>query len=165
MTERSARPHDVAACLAVAVLLAAGFACDPAPAVSIQTDGSAEPMRLSWTSGSLPSLSGDGETGGDDARGSDEVQVSPTGDPHPVPVAHDINFRHIVHEGGPAGCVYTASPQPDGTLRGAGGGRECPMNDKDWRCGYIAEGWDVYALAGGSCAAFGIEVCEGPFCY
>ena len=159
--------------ITIAAVLAALTLAAPATA---QTDGSAAPMRLSWTSGSLPSLSGDGETGGDDARGSDEVQVTPVAefslsgpDPthvaRPTPVATDINFRHVVHEGGPSGCLFSATPQPDGTLRDIAGGRECPMNDRDWRCGYYAEGYDIYALAGGSCAAFGIEPCTGLFCY
>ena len=164
--DRTARPHDVAACLAVAVLLAAGFACDPAPAASIQSDGSAEPLLLGWTSGSLPSLSGDGQVGGDDDHGQDTVQVSTIAEwsnhHQATRVARDINFRHLRHLGGPEGCVFTATITQDGYLKDIGGGRECSASSP--RCGYISEGWETFALAGGSCAAFNVPPCTGPFC-
>ena len=167
MTERSARPHDVAACLAVAVLLAAGFACDPAPAAT-QTDGSADPLLLGWTSGPLPSLSGDGEVPGEGEHGEDTVQVYTIAEwsnhHEATRVARNTYFRHLRHLGGPEGCVFTATITQDGYLKDIGGGRDCPTSAADSRCGYISEGWETFALAGGSCSAFNIPACTGPFC-
>ena len=137
-----------------------------------QTDGSAEPMIISWTGGSLPSTSGDGETAGDaGATEEDTIQVHPTEEWHDrhratVIAAHNDVFRHLIHESGPAGCVLTGELRTvGGAVLHSGGGRECPRGPADRRCGYIAEGYTVFALAGGSCASFGVPPCTGPFCY
>ena len=150
---------------ALALVLAAS---DATP----QTDGSAEPMRLGWTGGSLPSLSGDGAAGGDGGHGTDTIQVRPTTDWNRLHTAtvvagHPPEFRHLAHLSGPQGCVFTANPlhAADGTLLHSAGGRECPRAEGDRRCGYIATGFDVFALAGASCEAYGIPECTGPFCY
>ena len=154
------------------VLFAAAMStCEQRPAEAAQTDGSAEPMVVSWTGGSLPSLSGDGETGGDGGRGEDTIQVLPAGTHfvarHGTTIApHPPEFRHLVHESGPAGCVYTGELRtPTGLVLHSGGGRECPRAPGDRRCGYIAQGYSVFAVAGQSCAAAGIAPCTGPFCY
>lgn len=150
----------------LAGLLAVALLAGPAAG---QTDGSAAPMRLAWTGGGLPSLSGDGQAGGD-VRGDDVVQVTVreawTHYHHATPVAASrLSFRHLMHMGGAAGCVFTARPTANGFLRAVGGGRDCPRNRGDTRCGYYSEGWDVYALAGGSCASWRVLPCGGPFCW
>ena len=173
-----AAQHTVAR-LSAALFAALALA---APAAA-QTDGSAEPMRLSWTAGSLWTLSGDGQAGGDSGRGEDTVQVYeiepvdqltgpqpanvPRREPrHYSPVAANIYFRHLLWEGGSKGCIFTATPQADGSLRDVAGGRDCPRSDSDHRCGAISEGFDVYALAGGSCEQFRVEECGGLLpCY
>ena len=134
-----------------------------------QTDGSQEGMRLQWTAGPLPSLSGDGESGGEDGGGSDVVEVSEVSDwanHHAATrIARSSDFRHIRHMGGPQGCVFTADSTPGGYLKNVGGGRDCPEREGVSGCGYISEGWLVFALAGASCEQFGIPRCQGPFCY
>lgn len=157
---------------ALALAIAAAIFGLLAGTAGAQTDGSAEPMRLGWTGGSLPSLSGDGAAGGDGGRGTDAIQVRPTGDWRRLHTAASVagappEFRHLAHLGGPQGCVFTATPLHalDGTLLHSGGGRDCPLSETDRRCGYIATGFDVFALAGASCEQYGIESCTGPFCY
>ena len=144
-----------------------------------QVDGSAEPMIVSWTGGDLPSTSGDGETGEDGGHGTDTVQVHPTEDWHrdhraTVIASHSDQFRHLMYESGPQGCVFTAEYRgPDDALLHSAGGRECPLGGLNGdgsprgsrQCGYIAPGFAVFLLAGASCAAFGIAPCTGPFCY
>ena len=164
-----------AACC-VAAALATGT-CDAAA----QTDGSAPDMRLSWTAGSLWTLSGDGQAGGDSGHGEDSVPVyaiapveswdgpaSASKVPRRYsPVARTWYFRHLLWEGGSHGCVFTATPQADGSLRDVAGGRDCPRAEgSDHRCGAISEGFDVFAVAPGSCEQYGIEECGGVLpCY
>ena len=138
-----------------------------------QTDGSAPPMIVTWTGGSLPSLSGDGAEGGDGGRGRDVVQVSSIADWQRVHTGTTVagappEFRHLAHvEGTAPGCIFTATPLHaiDGTLLHSAGGRDCPLAENDRRCGYIATGFLVFARAGASCEEFGIPDCTGPFCY
>ena len=142
-----------------------------------QTDGSAPPMRISWTGGDLPSTSGDGQgETGVGGHGEDVIQVYP-GDHGPVHIhagmhADEIaaalpEFRHAFWEGGSPGCLFTADRMPDGrpNFSTIGGGRSVPHTPSDHRAGYFSQGYHIFALAGASCEQFGIEPCGGPFCW
>ena len=159
--------------LTAAVLAGAAWSTCGSGAAYFQTDGSAPPMIVTWTGGSLPSLSGDGAEGGDGGRGRDVVQVSSIADWQRVHTGTTVagappEFRHLAHvEGTAPGCIFTATPLHaiDGTLLHSAGGRDCPLAENDRRCGYIATGFLVFARAGASCEEFGIPDCTGPFCY
>ena len=135
-------------------------------AYAFQVDGSAPPTVIRWTAGDLPSLSGDGYSGGR-LHASAEVQVYPSSiwrqHHHATPLGHPgIGlFRHYVHLSGGEACLFTADSTADGYLKNAGGGRDCPRSNDDARCGFISEAYFTYVLAGGSCASFGIPACEG----
>ena len=58
-------------------------------------------------------------------------------------------------------CVFTARMQEDHHLHDVGGGRNCGGARGDDRCAYIAEGYALYAVAGGECSRFNIPACTG----
>ena len=137
-----------------------------------QTDGSSAPALISCTAGSLFTLSGDGQSGGDQGRARGAVQVWPRDEwthwHHATPVCGEYSnsFRHYRHVHGPDACLFTGRLTDDGHIIDFGGGRDCPRNDGDDRCGAIGRGWRVFALAGGSCESFGVPACGGLLpCY
>ena len=157
-------------------LVASAFVLVAVATVGLQTDGSALPMRISWTGGDLPSTSGDGQgETGVGGHGEDIVQVYPGHQPihihagmHADEIAGALpEFRHAFWEGGAHGCLFTANRLPNGNpdFSSIGGGRSVPLSASDHRAGYFSQGYHIFALAGGSCEQFGIEPCGGPFCW
>lgn len=132
---------------------------------------------VSVSAGSLPSLSGSGAVAGDE--GKQEVAVRYV-DPADWRAADDVekarlatplwpearnSFRHIQHMSGAPVAVFTAYIHGGGGLTAVGGGRAGPLQPGDPRAGYIAQGFDCFAVAGGAPGVYGIPVCTGPFCY
>ena len=82
-----------------------------------------------------------------------------------IPLLGRVDFKWWRFKGPEhmVGCIFTADKK-DGKLVNIGGGRNCG-GKRDSSCGYIAEGWQAWGIAGRDCAGFGIPVCGGPFCY
>ena len=70
---------------------------------------------------------------------------------------NDDEFRHVYYLGGDPACVGTGPP--------IGSGRDCNAGEgDDGQCAYIAQGYHIYALTGGSCSQHGVPLCSGLFC-
>ena len=80
----------------------------------------------------------------------------------------DDEFRHIYFEGGDPACLFTArrhvNPEGSVWLTDISGGRDCNDDTPDTQCGYIAEGFAIYAVTGMSCSTAAVPICQGPFC-
>ena len=68
----------------------------------------------------------------------------------------DDTFRHVYWLSGDPACVGTGKPLTSG--------RDCSRDSPDGQCAYIAEGYALYAVTGGSCSEAGVGLCSGPFC-
>ena len=97
--------------------------------------------------------------------------VSSTDADHPGYLGHnnDDTFRHVYHEGGDPACIFTgtyhrATGHSVFHVTEQGGGRECSAGTPDGQCAYIAEGWAIFAVTGGSCSQHGIPICTGTLC-
>lgn len=86
----------------------------------------------------------------------------------------DDTFRHVYFRSGDPACVFTASiryPNPDQPSwartrveSNIAGGRDCSASTPDGQCSYIAQGYAILAVTGGSCSQHGIPLCTGLFC-
>ena len=86
-------------------------------------------------------------------------EVGSTDRAHPDLLAHndDDTFRHVYRISGDPACVGTGKP--------LGSGRDCTIDSApEGQCAYVAEGFAIYAVTGGSCSENGIALCSGPFC-
>lgn len=86
-------------------------------------------------------------------------EVGSTDAAHPDLLSHDDadTFRHVYRVSGDPACVGTGKP--------LGSGRDCTVDSApEGQCAYIAEGYGVYAVTGGSCSQHGVGLCSGPFC-
>ena len=69
----------------------------------------------------------------------------------------DDTFRHVYFRSGDPACVGTGLPLTSG--------RDCTAGlGNDGQCGYISQGFHIYAVTGQSCSEAGVGLCEGPFC-
>ena len=80
----------------------------------------------------------------------------------------DDEFRHVYFQRGDPACIFTArrGSNPEGAvwLHDVAGGRDCNASTPDGQCAYIAEGWAVYGVTGGSCSEAGVPICTGIYC-
>ena len=97
--------------------------------------------------------------------------ISSTDKDHPGFLNHndDDTFRHVYFKGGDPACIFTASyHRATGHsvfyVTDQGGGRECNANTPDSQCAYIAQGWAIFGVSGGSCSQHDIPICTGPLC-
>ena len=67
----------------------------------------------------------------------------------------DDEFRHGYYISGDPACVGTGKPVQSG--------RDCGPGEAE-QCLYVAEGFSIYAVSGGSCSEHAIGLCEGIFC-
>ena len=71
--------------------------------------------------------------------------------------AADDTFRHVYRVSGDPACVGTGKP--------LGSGRDCTVDSApEGQCAYIAQGYGIYAVTGGSCSEKGVPLCGGLFC-
>ena len=71
--------------------------------------------------------------------------------------AADDTFRHVYRISGDPACVGTGKP--------LGSGRDCTVDSApEGQCAYIAQGFGIYAVTGGSCSEKGVPLCGGIFC-
>ena len=138
------------------------FGCDPG-CTTICGDSGCHPVGdaqppstdLEICGGDLPSQS---------VRGSHDApchtySVGATDKAAPDYLGHnnDDEFRHVYYLGGDPACVGTGPP--------IGSGRDCNAGEgDDGQCAYIAQGYHIYALTGGSCSQHGVPLCSGLFC-
>ena len=103
--------------------------------------------------GPLPSLST--EHGAQDGCVTYVVSATSKAAPDYLSQGDDNTFRHFYHDGGAPACLGT------GTKAAWGGGRDLNAQQD---AAYIAQGYHVYAITGGSCSEAGVGLCVGPFC-
>ena len=162
----------VFAALVVGLFAAVCGSLEPAGA---QTDGSEGPSILLIETGFT--------TEPPSARNRDfsTVQYAPTIHQATLLGGDRTAQRWIWYERGAdvQSCVFTALEEADGghvhahdgefhRLTAVGGGRECGPShtrESENNCGFINEGYDVWAASGGSCEAFGVENCGGLECH
>ena len=147
---------------AVALVLACVIIGAESCEVIGQTDGSAPSVTLRVSRSPYPGI----DTGG----AGQHYPAVPVGqhvdDAVLIDAAEDA-FRYVYGSGSDPTpvCVFTAKAvETDGGpshLANVGGGRNCGGERRDSRCAQIGEGWDPYAVAGGECAAFGVQACSG----
>lgn len=68
-------------------------------------------------------------------------------------------FRHVYYVSGDPACIGTGKP--------LGSGRDCGPNQHlvhQGQSAYIAQGWALYGVTGGSCSEYDVPLCQGPFC-
>ena len=75
----------------------------------------------------------------------------------------DDEFRHVYYQSGDPSCVFTAGRSGE-RLVDIAGGRDCNADTPDSQCAYIAEGWAIYGVTGGSCSEAGVPICTGIYC-
>ena len=130
------------------------FGCDP-ECDTLIGDAAPPSTTLKVCRGDLPSLS----VLGNADVGCLTYEVGSTDAAHPDLLSHDDadTFRHVYRVSGDPACVGTGKP--------LGSGRDCTVDSApEGQCAYIAQGYGVYAVTGGSCSQHGVGLCSGPFC-
>ena len=85
------------------------------------------------------------------------ISAQDAGAPDYLGHAADDTFRHVYRISGDPACVGTGKP--------LGSGRDCTVDSApEGQCAYIAEGFAIYAVTGGSCSEHGVPLCGGLLC-
>lgn len=132
------------------------FGCDP-DCDSFVSDPQPPSTTLKVCRGTLPSTSVLGNADAD--PGCLTYEVGATDRRTPDLLSHDDadTFRHVYWQSGDPACVGTGKP--------LGSGRDCSVDSRpEGQCAYVAEGYALYAVTGGSCSEAGVGLCSGPFC-